>query len=177
MRQLRFLRLFGPTVSTVSRISCRFSATDPEGSLVILYILFNHSLIINLINMAHFNSNTGINQITGALSKKRAQGVRRISVTRKKHIHDPLTGEIVAEGPNELYLQHLRDYTAHPLSLAEQTQRAKWRKACRDAQLILRDKSHPRYMELYALWRTQLSAPNAYRQFPPFVRITLLNEQ
>ncbi len=73
--------------------------------------------------MAHFNSNTGINQITGALSKKREQGVCRISVTRKKHIHDPLTGEIVAEGPNELYLQHLRDYTAHPLSAAEQTQR------------------------------------------------------
>ena len=127
--------------------------------------------------MAHFNSNTGINQITGALSKRKESGVGRLSVTRVKHIRDPLTGEIVAEGPNELYLQHLRDYTAHPLSAAEQNQRAKWRAACRDAQLILRDKSHPRYMELYALWRAQLSAPNAYRQFPPFVRITLLNEQ
>ena len=126
--------------------------------------------------MAHFHSNTGINQITGALSKKRAQGVRRISVTRKKHIRDPLTGEIVAEGPNELYLQHLRDYTAHPLSAAEQNQRAKWRKVCQAAQQIVRNKSHPRYMELYTRWRAQLSTPNACRQFPSFVRITLLRE-
>lgn len=86
------------------------------------------------------------------------------------------SGEEVALGPNEIYLQNRRDYRKHPLSSAEQKQRGNWREACKAAQLILRDKSHPRYMELYHRWRAQLNQPNAYKQFPPFVRTVLLQE-
>ena len=126
--------------------------------------------------MAHIKASTGIEEITGALSKKKTQGVHRLSVTRKKHVHDPLTGEVVGEGPNELYLQDLRDYSKHPLTEGEQKQRGHWGEACRAAQVILKDRSHPRFMELYHRWRAQLNEPNAYKQFPPFVRTVLVRE-
>ena len=126
--------------------------------------------------MAHMKTSDGIQLMTGAISKKKEQGVNRMTVTRVKHIKDPLSGEEVALGPNEIYLQNRRDYRKHPLSSAEQKQRGNWREACKAAQLILRDKSHPRYVELYHRWRAQLNQPNAYKQFPPFVRTILLQE-
>ena len=43
--------------------------------------------------------------------------------------------------------------------------------------VILRDKSHPRYMELYHRWRAQLSAPKPYKQFQGFVRAVMMQEQ
>ena len=126
--------------------------------------------------MAKCTSSAGINLITGALRKKREQGVTRLSVTRVKHFHDPLTGEVVALGPNELYLQERRDYNRHPLTSGEIRQREKWRAACREAQVILRNKSHPRYMELYHRWRAQLTADAPCLQFPNFVRAVLSKE-
>jgi len=157
-------------------ITSEFDSDTPK-SLVIPYILFNHSLFITLIIMAHFKASTGIEEITGALSKKKEQGTKRLSVTRKKHVRDPLTGEVVAEGPNELYLQDLRDYDKHPLTEGEKRQRGNWAQACREAQVILRDKSHPRFIELYHRWREHLKGPEPHKQFPPFVRTVLLNEQ
>jgi len=126
--------------------------------------------------MAKCTTSVGINLITGALRKKQEPGVTRLSVTRVKHFHDPLTGEVVSLGPNELYLQERRDLSKNPLTQAEQTQHAKWREACKAAQLILRDKSHPRYMELYHRWRAQLTSPKPCKQFPNFVRSVLVNE-
>lgn len=127
--------------------------------------------------MAHFKAQTGIVGITGALKKTTEQGVNTISVTRQKHLHDPLTGEEVGLGPKELYIKNKRDYDEHPLTPAESNQRGNWKQACRDAQLILRDKSHPRFMELYHRWRAQLNQPNAYKQFQGFVRAVLIHEQ
>lgn len=124
--------------------------------------------------MAHLHSSEGIKYITGALSKKK--DTHRLSVTRKKHIKDPITGEIVAEGPNELYLQSRRDFKKKPLTEKEQAQRAKWREACKAAAEIVRDKSHPRYMELYNRWRDQLTTDAPCKQFPNFVRSVLVQE-
>lgn len=127
--------------------------------------------------MAHCTISDGINGITGALKKTTEQGVNHITVTKKKHFHDPLTGEVVGTGPNELFIQDKRDYDKHPRTPGEQVQLNKWTQACRDAQVIVRDKSHPRFMELYHRWKAQLSDPDPYKQFPPFVRTILLSEQ
>ena len=127
--------------------------------------------------MAHCSISNGIDGITGALKKTRPQGVKHITVTRKKTIHDPLTGEVVGYGPNEMYLKNKRNFDEHPLTSGEIRQRGNWAQACRDAQIILRDTSHPRLMELYHRWRAQLSDPDPYKQFPPFVRAVLLREQ
>lgn len=127
--------------------------------------------------MAHFKTQLGIVGITGALKKTTEQGVNSITVTRKKHIKDPLSGEIVATGPSEIYIMDKRDYNKHPLTPAECKQRKNWQQACREAQRIIRDKTHPRYMELYRQWRAQLDEPHSYKQFPAFVRTILLHEQ
>ena len=126
--------------------------------------------------MAHCTTSVGINLVTGALRKKLEQGVTRLSVTRVKHFRDPLTGEVVSLGPNELYLQERRDLKKNPLTDGEIKQRARWREACKAAQLIFRDKSHPRYMELYHQWRAQLNSENPCKQFPNFVRAVLASE-
>ena len=124
--------------------------------------------------MAHLHTSDGLHALTGALSKKK--DTPRLSVARQKHFKDPFTGEEVAVGPNELYLQERRDFKKNPLTPAEQAQRAKWREACKAASAIIRDKSHPRYMELYHRWREQLTADTPCKQFPNFVRAVLVNE-
>lgn len=126
--------------------------------------------------MAHFQSSDGLNDITGALKKTTEQGVNKITVTKKKHFHDPITGEEVGTGPNEIFYQNKRDYDKHPLTPGEKVQRGNWQQACREAQIILRDKSHPRFIELYHRWHAQLTDPNPYKQFPAFVRAVLIQE-
>ena len=126
--------------------------------------------------MAKFTISDGIESITGALKKTTEQGVNHITVTKKKHFHDPLTGEETCTGPNEIFMQNKRDYDKHPLTNGETKQRGNWAQACRDAQVILSDKSHPRFMELYHRWKAQLSDPEPYKQFPPFVRAVLVRE-
>lgn len=127
--------------------------------------------------MAHCKTQLGLTEITGALRKTTEQGVHQITVTKKKHFHDPLTGEEIGTGPNELFIQNKRDYDQYPLTPGETKQRGNWAQACRDAQVILRDKSHPRFMELYHRWKEHLKGPEPHKQFPPFVRTTLLGEQ
>ena len=146
-------------------------------SLVILYIFLIYSLIINDTTMAHCTISNGIETITGALKKTTEQGVNHITVTKKKRFRDPLTGEVVATGPNEIFLQNKRDYGEHPLTEGETKQRGIWQEACREAQLIYRDKSHPRFMEIYHRWRAQLSDPDPYKQFLPFIRTVLASEK
>lgn len=125
--------------------------------------------------MAHMKTCDGVIYLNGALRKKHKKGTK-ISITRLKHFRDPITGEEVSVGPNEMYLQEQRDYTRHPLTVNEQKQRAKWREACIAAAEILKDKSNPRYMELYLLWRAQLSSPKPCKQFPNFVRSVIIHE-
>ena len=126
--------------------------------------------------MAKCTTSVGINLVTGALRKKREPGVTRLSVTRVKHFRDPITGEVDTLGPNELYQLERRDYKRHPLSKKEQTQRAKWREACKAAKTIISDRSHPRYMELYHRWRAQLTTDSPCKQFPNFVRAVIVRE-
>ena len=168
-------------VNLVMQIYLRRLASDrirhTPRSLVIVYILFNFCLIITLTNMAKFTISDGIESITGALKKTTEQGVNHITVTKKKHFHDPLTGEETGTGPNELFIQNKRDYAKHPLTQGETRQRGNWAQACRDAQVILHDKSHPRFMELYQRWKEHLQGPKPHKQFPPFIRTVLLSEQ
>lgn len=123
--------------------------------------------------MAHYKPTAGFEFFTGALSKKKKQAHRL--VTRIKSVKDPITGEVVGHGAKEIYAQDPRDYKEHPLTQGEQHQRTKWREACREASAILRDKSHPRYMELYERWRAQLTDKEPM-QFPNFVRAVLVKE-
>jgi len=132
----------------------------------------------NLIRiMAHYRATTGFEDMTGAISKRKVQGVNELSITRHKHYRDPLTGEVVDEGPKEMYIQRKRDLKEHPLSENEKRNRGDWSKACNEALAILRDKNHPRRMELYNRWRAQLSAPNHYKQFQGYVKAVLKQEQ
>ena len=126
--------------------------------------------------MAHFKAQLGIVGITGALKKTTEQGIHHLTVTKKKHFRDPYTGEVVGTGPDEIFIQNKRDYTRHPLTPAEKAQRSHWQQACRDAQRIIRDPSHPRFTELYQRWRAQLSDTHPYKQFPAFVRAVLIHE-
>lgn len=123
--------------------------------------------------MAHVYTSPGIRFLTGALNK---QPNRSISVTRVKAVRDPITGQVVGHGPNEFYIKEPRDYDVHPLTSAEQNQRTRWREACKAAAEIIRNKSHPRYMEMYQRWREHVSAAERPMQFPNFVRAVLSRE-
>lgn len=127
--------------------------------------------------MAHFKERTGLEEITGAISKRKNPGVNELSITRRKKIKDPLTGEVVDLGPKEMYVLRKRDLKEHPLSENEKRNHGDWQKACQDAMPILRDKNHPRYMELYHRWKAQLSEPNHYKQFQGYVKAVLKQEQ
>ena len=100
-----------------------------------------------------------------------------MTVTRRKPVKDPLTGEVVGLGPKEIYAQERRDYKEHPLTQGETKQRGKWSQACREASRIIRDKSHPRFMEMYERWRAQLTSDAPCKQFPNFVRAVLASEK
>lgn len=130
-----------------------------------------------IITMAHYVPTTGFENFTGALSKKKIQGVNKMTVTRRKPIKDPITEEVVAQGPKEIYVQERRDYDEHPMTLAETKQREKWKDACRLTSVIIRDKSHPRFMELYQRWREHIQTAENPMQFPNFVRVFLSREQ
>ena len=56
-------------------------------------------------------------QFNGALSKKKNQ--KRLCVTRRKKVKDPLTGEVVGLGPKEIYAQERRDMGKNPLTTDE----------------------------------------------------------
>ena len=124
--------------------------------------------------MAHYVPSDALGHLTGALSKKKEN--ERLCTTRRKRIKDPLTGEQIGWGPNEIYTQNRRDMKEHPLSTNEKRARADWRITCREAPSIINNKNHPRYMELYHRWRDQLSSPAPILQFPNFVRHVLSQE-
>ena len=127
--------------------------------------------------MAHYVPSTAFENFTAAFSKKTDQGVHHMTVTRRKKVKDPLTGEVVGLGPKEIYAQERRDYKEKPLTHNETVQRSRWREACREAPLICRDKNHPRFMEMYERWRAQLSSNEPCKQFPNFVRAVLASEK
>ena len=126
--------------------------------------------------MAKYKPMDGFEYFTGTLSKKKIQGVHHMTVTRIKSVKDPVTGEVVGQGPKEIFAQQRRNYTEHPMTEPELKQRAKWREACRMASTIIHDQSHPRYMELYQRWREPLKTANPPMQFPNFVRAVLCRE-
>lgn len=110
--------------------------------------------------MAKLQTAEGIKRMNGALCKKRVQGVDRFTNTRFKQFRDPETGEVLKTGHNEIFLQSWRNYQSAPRTPAEQQQAIKWTDACRLAQLIKNDRTHPRYAELHAAWRAQIHDPD-----------------
>ena len=126
--------------------------------------------------MAHYKPTDGFGYFTGALSKKKIQGVNHMTVTRRKSVKDPITGDVVGLGPKEIYAQKRRDYDNHPMTERELNQRGKWREACRMASTIIHDKSHPRFMELYHRWRTHVQNSEQPMLFPNFIRTVLVQE-
>ena len=126
--------------------------------------------------MAHIKTSDGIHNVVGALSKKRVQGVDHFTCTKNKGFKDPLTKEVVGYGPNEMFIQHYRNYETAPLTPAEKKQRSKWSDTCNSAPEIINNPSHPRYMPLYNAWRAQLDSKNPIKQFPNFVRHVLSQE-
>lgn len=126
--------------------------------------------------MAHYKPTDGFGYFTGALSKKKIQGVNRMTITRRKTVKDPITGEVVGLGPKEIYTQERRDYTAHPLTAGETRQRSHWHEACREASAIIHDKSHPRFREFYNRWVEHVQSTDTPMQFPNFVRAILVHE-
>ena len=100
-----------------------------------------------------------------------------MTVTRRKKVKDPLTGEVVGLGPKEIYAQEHRDYDEYPLTPKETVQRSQWREACREAPLIYKDKTHPRFMEMYHRWHAQLTTDAPCKLFPNFVRAVLASEK
>ena len=124
--------------------------------------------------MAHYTAQAGLDDITGALTKNKRH--RRLTVTRIKHIKDPVTGEEEGRGAKEIYVMNKRDYKYHPMTAGEKTQRSKWTEACRIASQIIHDKSHPRFMEMYHRWKEHLAGPEPHKQFPNFVRAVLAGE-
>ncbi len=126
--------------------------------------------------MAHIKTIDGLKYSKGAISKKRVQGVDHFTCTKYKEFRDPLTGEVVGYGPNEMFNQHWRNYTTAPLTEAEKLQRSKWRETCSSAPEIINNPSHPRYMPLYNAWRAQLGCKKPIKQFPNFVRHVLSQE-
>ena len=123
--------------------------------------------------MAKIKTIDGIQYSRGAISKKREQGVDHFTNTRVKEFKDPVTGEVVAHGPNEMYLQSYRDYGEHPLTEGEKKQRGKWSEACISVKDVLKDPTAPVYKDFYRRWREQLNAPHPRKQFPNFVRAML----
>ena len=126
--------------------------------------------------MAHIQTIDGIRYSRGAISKKREQGVNHFTNTRVKEYKDPKTREVVAHGPNEMYVQSYRNYDEHPLTPGELKQRSKWSAACTTVKDILNDPSSPVYMDFYHRWREQLNSPHPRKQFPNFVRAVLASE-
>ena len=124
--------------------------------------------------MAHYEPATEFTHFSGALSK--TKDTQRFCVTRIKSVKDPITGEVLGIGPKEIYAQDRRDYVRHPLTPGEQRQRTRWTEACRMASEIVRDRSHPRYMSLYARWRVQLHSDKPIAQFANYVRSVLATE-
>ena len=124
--------------------------------------------------MAQYVPSDGLGHFIGALSKKKENV--RLTTTRRKRIKDPISGEVVGLGPKEIYFQNRRDMDEHPYSDNEKRAHADWSVTCRLAPAIIKDKSHPRYMELYHRWREHVQSTDKPMQFPNFVRHVLSRE-
>ena len=124
--------------------------------------------------MAHYEPTEGLGHLVGALSKRNTK--EPFTTTRRKRIKDPITGEVVGYGPKEIYIQRPRDLDEHPYTENEKRSHGNWRTICREAPAILRDKSHPRYMELYQRWREHVQSTVEPMKFPNFVRHILATE-
>lgn len=118
----------------------------------------------------------GTSAMTGAVRKKKEQGVDHFTNTRQKHFRDPLTGEVLKTGYNEIFLQHWRNYQTAPRTPAEQAQNLKWRDACRLAQQIKNDRTHPLYDSLHTAWRAQIHSTNPIVHFANFIAHALASK-
>ena len=126
--------------------------------------------------MAKLTTMDGTKGMTGAVSKKRVQGVNHFTNTRQKHFKDPETGEVLKTGHNEVFIQNYRDYTTAPRTPAEQAQNGIWKRSCGLAQQIKNDRTHPMYESLHTAWRAQIHNPDGIIHFDNFINHALASK-
>lgn len=91
--------------------------------------------------MAQVELSPGIDKLRGKVSGKSG-------MTMRIKVYKTDDGHIIKYGPQEYFHRDKRDYTRSPRTAAEVRQADFWRMVCRDASLIIKDKTHPRYAEL-----------------------------
>ena len=117
--------------------------------------------------MARIKTCGNIKSITGTVDK-----TARI-VTRVKKFRDPETGEIIGYGPNEYYVLNRINVTLTP---NQKQYCKKFGIISTQAKEISNNKNHPRYDELYALFKEQLNSKKPIFHFLNFIRSTLIKE-
>ena len=127
--------------------------------------------------MAKVTTMDGTKISQGAISKKRIPGVDHFTCTRLKQLKDSETNEVLKLGPNELFIQNYRDFTTKPRTPAEQVQNLKWRDACKLAQQIKNDRTHPMYESLHTAWRAQIHSPTPIAHFDNFIAHALASKK
>ena len=127
--------------------------------------------------MAIIKTMDGTEAMRGAVRKKKEQGVDHFTNTRQKKFVDSETDEVLKLGPNEMFIQHWRDFQATPRTPAEQVQNLKWREACKLAQQIKNDRTHPMYESLHTAWRAQIHSPNPIAHFDNFIAHALASKK
>lgn len=117
--------------------------------------------------MAQIKTNNGIKEITGKIDN------RSKVVARVKKFRDPITGEVIAYGPNEYYI--LSDRNA-PLSEKQKNHFRLFGMVSTLASEIVSNQKHPRYKEMYAAYINQIRNTNSIKQFANFICSTLYKE-
>ena len=132
--------------------------------------------------MARAELSPGIESLRGKLA-----GWSGVQTRFKKWKDD--SGHVIKVGPQEIFKRRTRDYKESPRTEAELAQAKIWSEVCREASMIIRDQTHPRYAELRARWNAQFkggadaflnegeSKKKIYGMFPVFVRMVLLKER
>lgn len=117
--------------------------------------------------MAQIKTNNGIKEINGKIDK------RSKVVARVKKYRDPITGEVIAYGPNEYYILSDRNV---PLSEKQKSHFKLFGVVSRLASEIISNQKHPRYKEMYTAYINQISNANSIKRFDNFVCSTLYKE-
>ena len=132
--------------------------------------------------MAQAELSPGIENLRGKVSGKSG-------MTMRVKVYKNDDGHIIKYGPQEYFHRDKRDYKQSPRTAAEARQADFWRMVCREASLIIKDKTHPRYAELRSRWNAQFknggdaflnegkSEKVVYGMFPVFVRMVIMKEK
>ena len=127
-------------------------------------------------------------ELASPVEELRGKLTGKSGITMRIKTYRDDSGHIIKRGPQECFNRRTRDFQRSPRTANEAAQAEKWRNACREASVIVKDKNHPRYAELRARWNAQFKGGGdaflnegktkcvVYGMFPVFVRMVLLVE-